>query len=279
MNAEDTISVNSFGEEDVSVSTSMGDDLSSFAMSWTEDYETTCWDEPDFHRPRTPYSPPIPEYSGLKLEILSKPEFISQGKKDGDTWGIALKRRSTRRSPTKDLATLIKEQEQGPPSPSNSNPWKKVEVVVRKDPWAFLEEKKPKCVPPPSRSPNVSSTTRPHRDAHYQQQQRPQQPSTKKSPTHSSSSPSSKSSKDNSKLCKYKNECRMNRDGRCTMVHTLKEWCPRLCKFNTRCNKKMNCGYYHQDIPLKDFLSHMIKKKDTIYQKNSSFYEKYLSSG
>lgn len=239
--------------DDQTLLTSVDDDLSSLGYSWTDEWDHTCWDEPDYFRPRTPMSPPpIPHYTGLKLEMLSKPEYMMTESKDGDTWGIANRRRRHSKFVAPKKRLVLEEEEKKPESPKGSM-WKKIEVMDRKDPWAFLEEKKPvpkpRVAPPKERVHHHHSTT---------------------------SNTSSSQDRDCSKLCKYKDDCRMNKSGRCTMVHSLREWKPRICKFNNRCNKKQVCGYYHADQPIRDFLVQMLKRKDSIYQKNSMFYEKYL---
>lgn len=122
--------------------------------------------------------------------------------------------------------------------------WKKVEGHYE-DPWKFLEELKPK----PQERPIVE-----HR--------RPPQKPIDNSNTN--------------KLCKYKTECRMNKNNNCNMVHSLAEWKPRICRFNQGCRRKRNCGYYHTDTPLAEYLKSMIHTKETIYAKNSVLYEKYL---
>lgn len=122
------------------------------------------------------------------------------------------------------------------------NPWKKIDknIVPPYDPWAFLEKK-----PEP-----------PQQKQEKQQQEKQQQ--------------------ENNKLCKYRNECQMNKRGNCNMVHSVNDWRPRICRFDTTCRRKNTCGYHHSDVPIRIFLANMIKKRDTIYNKNSSLYSKYL---
>lgn len=83
---------------------------------------------------------------------------------------------------------------------------------------------------------------------------------------------------ESNKLCKYKNICRMKREGNCTMVHSLEEWKPKVCRFDRTCKKKTQCGYYHHDMSTRDYLELMINKKDNIYSKNSHLYQHYLNN-
>lgn len=123
--------------------------------------------------------------------------------------------------------------------------WKKLENEGNfEDPWKFLEDMKPKP-----------------QERHVENRRPPQKPI---------------DNSNTNKLCKYKNECRMNKNNNCNMVHSLAEWKPRICRFNQGCRRKRNCGYYHTDTPLAEYLKSMIHTKDTIYAKNSVLYEKYL---
>lgn len=277
MNADDNSSTSNL-EEDSIISSNV-DDLSSVGYSWTEDWDYTCWDEPE-RRSRTPFSPPIPEYQGLKLEMLIKPDYMMAETKDGDTWGIGLRRKKKHKTTSPQKRLVLNEEEKMPESPKAS-PWKKVEIVKRKDPWAFLEPPKP--VPPPPRPippPREDYRRRPPQSRNNYQNSPPNR-TQRHTPVENKTSHTNgvaPGGRDPSKLCKYKDDCRMNKNGKCTMVHSLKEWKPRLCNFNTRCNRKGVCGYYHQDLQVRDFLVQMIKRKETIYQKNSVFYEKYLKA-
>ena len=78
------------------------------------------------------------------------------------------------------------------------------------------------------------------------------------------------------KLCKYADDCRMNKNGRCSMIHSLDQWKPRECRANQRCQKGDGCDYYHTNTPISQYLAMMMKKKDSIYWKNASLYQKYL---
>lgn len=130
-------------------------------------------------------------------------------------------------------------------------PWAKVEPTAAADPWAFLE-------PPPPPPPPPKREIRRERE-------RERKP------------PSSRIDNSNTnKLCKHKNDCRMNKHHNCNMVHALQEWKPRVCRFNNSCKHKATCSYYHTNTPLKDYLRAMIKTPDTIYAKNVQYYSKYL---
>lgn len=138
-----------------------------------------------------------------------------------------------------------------PSSPVCTNPWKKIETdgCMEEDPWKFLEDKKEVTRPLSPPAPKAVAERK-------------------------------KQVIDNSntnKLCKYKGDCRrMNRHHSCTMVHSLAEWKPRICRFNNGCRRKSSCDYYHTETSLKEYLRVMIATKDSIYAKNSTLYEKYL---
>lgn len=157
--------------------------------------------------------------------------------------------------PTKKKTLLVKDLEEIQALPERTpihNPWKPVDIPVEtQDPWKFLDEmNKPVEKEKPLREP--------HREERRKTLSRPIDNS------------------NTNKLCKYKNECRMNKNNSCSMVHVLTAWKPRICRFNTHCKRKNSCGYYHTDISLADYLRAMINTPDTIYAKNSSLYEKYL---
>jgi hypothetical protein len=273
---------NSSNYDETETLATSGDEVSSHGLSWTEDWEHTCWDEPEFRFRRSVSPPMVFEYTGLKLEMLPKPQYMIHEQKDEDTWGIAF-RRGTVSPPKKRL--ILEEPvviENSPPK----TPWAKIDMTAPTkphDPWAFLEEKKAIPPLPPNRRPPTShfhSSDRRH-NHHNHQQSSPTTTTKHPNTAPTKHVPNNNNNNDNitpdpSKLCKYKDQCRMNKNGRCTMVHTLKEWKPRLCKFNTRCNRKTQCGYYHQDQNTREFLVAMLKKKDSIYEKNSTFYEKYV---
>lgn len=131
------------------------------------------------------------------------------------------------------------------------NPWAKVEpAAVPVDPWAFLEPPKEvvRRAPPRER----------------ERERKPAPPSTRIDNSNTN------------KLCKHKNDCRMNRHNNCNMVHSLQEWRPRVCRFNNSCKRKTACGYYHTNTPVKEYLRVMIGIPDTIYAKNAQYYSKYL---
>lgn len=126
-------------------------------------------------------------------------------------------------------------------------PWAKVEPAPAGiDPWAFLEPPPP---PPPKR------------EVRRERERKP--------------APRIDNSNTN-KLCKHKNDCRMNKHNNCDMVHSLQDWKPRICRFNNNCKRKAGCGYYHTNTPIKEYLRLMINTPDTIYAKNSQYYTKYL---
>lgn len=132
------------------------------------------------------------------------------------------------------------------------NPWKPINPSSPpEDPWRFLEEmKKP-----------AAEKERPVREPRRDERRRISRPI---------------DNSNTNKLCKYKGECRMNKNNNCNMVHDLSAWKPRICRFNNNCKRKNQCGYYHTDTSLADYLRIMMKMNDSIYAKNSSLYEKYL---
>jgi hypothetical protein len=69
----------------------------------------------------------------------------------------------------------------------------------------------------------------------------------------------------------------MNKNKRCTMIHSLTQWRPRECRANHRCQKGEGCDYYHSNTSISEYLSLMMKKRDSIYWKNASLYQKYLN--
>ena len=133
------------------------------------------------------------------------------------------------------------------------NPWKPVETTekaVAEDPWKFLEE-----------------MNKPAEKERHARDRREDKRKTVSRPIDNSNT---------NKLCKYKDDCRMNKSNHCGMVHVLSAWKPRVCRFNNSCKRKTMCGYYHTNTPLTDYLRVMMNTPDTIYAKNSSLYEKYL---
>lgn len=140
-----------------------------------------------------------------------------------------------------------------------TNPWKKIDPLENNgdDCWKFLDEIEKKKQPPRhQRAPVHNNRTDDKKRTHTQRH--------------------TIDNSNTNKLCKYKGECRMNKNNSCSMVHSLAEWRPRVCRFNIRCKRKTQCGYYHTDTPVVDYLRVMIKATDTIYAKNSALYEKYL---
>lgn len=141
-------------------------------------------------------------------------------------------------------------------SPTITNPWKKIDESTSVDCWKFLDDLEKKKKQPP-----------PKYERHPVHNNRVEDRKTQRHTIDNSNT---------NKLCKYKGDCRMNKNNSCNMVHSLAEWVPRVCRFNNRCKRKNQCGYYHKDTPLVDYLRLMIKTSDTIYAKNAALYEKYL---
>lgn len=137
--------------------------------------------------------------------------------------------------------------------PVAMNPWKPINTTSpTEDPWKFLEDmNKP-----------AAGKERPIREPRREERRK-----TISRPIDNSNT---------NKLCKYKNECRMNKNNNCNMVHELSAWKPRICRFNNNCKRKSQCGYYHTDISLADYLRVMMKVPDSLYAKYSVLYEKYL---
>jgi len=211
--------------------------------------------------PIAPYKP--------GLTLLPKPEWM-KSKLEKETELVA--------------PQIVEEEVVVSSPPVAESPWKKIDPtnVSERDPWAFLE-------PPPKPEPRTAhrdrrrthdSRNQRRQSGQHQHQQTPVAPSHTSPATGQSPPPisllSTIDNTDTNRLCKYRSDCRMNKDGRCGMVHTLEEWKPRICRFKNRCSRKMSCGYHHPDVPIKDYLSCMIKRADSIYQKNAILYEKYL---
>lgn len=154
-------------------------------------------------------------------------------------------------------------QQDKPPlvEPPITNPWEEIDPLERKeeDCWKFLEKTVEKQQAPPRREKQ-------HHHHHKEERDRRKPPQQRHTIDNSNTN----------KLCKYKGDCRMNRNNHCSMVHSLEEWKPRICRFNNGCKRKKTCGYYHTETPLSEYLRVMINIPDTIYAKNSSLYEKYL---
>lgn len=133
-----------------------------------------------------------------------------------------------------------------------TNPWKMDNSPPPQqveDPWKFLEE--------------MNKSTEKERPKEHKREDR-----------HKTAVSRPIDNSNTNKLCKYKDECRMNKNNQCNMVHTLSAWKPRICRFNHNCKRK--CGYYHTNTPISDYLRTMIHAPDTIYAKNAALYEKYL---
>lgn len=137
-----------------------------------------------------------------------------------------------------------------------ANPWKvgNSPPQYTEDPWKFLEEMNK----PAEKERTYSREHKRERDDRRKTISRPIDNS------------------NTNKLCKYKEECRMNKNNQCGMVHALSAWKPRVCRFNHNCKRKTMCGYYHSNMSLADYLRIMIQTPDSIYAKNSALYEKYL---
>lgn len=155
-----------------------------------------------------------------------------------------------------DEETEEEQQDMDTAQPTDTaNPWKKVEGTFSENPWEFLEK-------PPTPPPTLKFLTKPSERVHHHHHHPPPHQKIDNSNTN--------------KLCKYKTECRMNRNNNCNMVHSLSDWKPKICRFNNGCRRKKSCAYYHTETPIAEFLKLMISTDNTIYAKNSSLYEKYL---
>lgn len=136
-----------------------------------------------------------------------------------------------------------------------TNPWKRVEPSATPvDPWSFLNAHKEK--------------------------ERPRRPVPQRN-SNTSPAGGTRLVVDNSntnKLCKYKDDCRMNKNNSCNMAHSLSKWKPKLCRFNNGCRRKASCSYYHTGVTLSEYLRVMIQTPETIYAKNAALYKKYLSN-
>lgn len=154
---------------------------------------------------------------------------------------------------------------------NTENPWKKpTSPITNIDPWAFLDSlNKPEIKKTINNRHNNNQHRNSNNNHHHQHQHHRQQP--QQQPPRSTIDNSN-----TNKLCKYKNDCRMNKNKSCNMIHSLQEWKPRVCRFNKGCRRKNQCGYYHTDMPLNEYLRILIITEDTIYAKNAALYQKYL---
>lgn len=225
-----------------------------------------------------------------QLKVLPRPVFRCSWKTDGD------EHVSDNDMDSESCCSSTASSVSASPAPIIS-PWKKIEPPsIEEDPWKFLTP-----VTPPS-----SPRRRPsHRDHHHRDRDHHQGGGGRNNVHHNNNNNNGygqnrnhhhngngngnnrtnhqnhhESSKidnsDTNKLCKYKKDCRMNEHGKCTMVHDLSEWKPRICRFDTRCKRKNQCGYHHHDVPIHVYLSQMIKRKESVYHKNAALYSKYL---
>lgn len=235
------------------------DDLScsSYSSGWersstTEYFESSDTeqenDEPVLQKPKPFYTPVKPSKTGVKIfdmeyecKLVALPNPYT---KQFATTGMD-KDEDTEEEELHDNLEITSQPTE------TTNPWKKVEGTFSKDPWEFLE--KPTTPPPPT----LKFLTKPAEKVYHHHHQKIDNSNT-------------------NKLCKYKTECRMNRNNNCNMVHSLSEWKPKICRFNNGCRRKKSCAYYHTETPIAEYLKLMISTENTIYTKNSSLYEKYL---
>lgn len=271
-----------------------------------EDYEEEGEQEDEYGMPiaKPPSSKPVPYASSPSICFSTSPE---QQHNPAPRFVVLTNNSSAIPEPV----IFLEKEEEKPVVVEEVKPkktWNKIEApIVDRDPWKFLEPPSPPRRPPPppyqSRPPHhqshrrdaplppsrypqsllLSTTTDPpppSRPPRHQSQPREKSlllSSANKPAPPSSSHHRPRDGTDNSnKLCKYAGDCRMDREKRCTMVHNLKEWKPKVCHLNTRCPRKNDCGYYHLDIPIETYLSTLLKKKDTIYNKNVALYQKYI---
>lgn len=225
-------------------------------------------DEDEFGMPIAKTSPPRRQWTSSPP--APKPRFI------------VLTKPSTIPPPSI-VTEEIKRPVEAPPKPKTM-PWKKLEPIVDRDPWKFLEPP-----PPPRRYHDhpFSSSSRSHRRDPPPPPQSLLLSSSRESREKSlllpaaaaasrNENPRPRAPDNSNKLCKYGADCRMDREKRCSMVHSLKDWKPKICHLNARCPRKNDCGYYHTSIPIETYLSGLLKKNDAIYSKNASLYQKYL---
>lgn len=204
------------------------------------------WDESDSYYAESISSEDI-EPADLRLVLLPKPSFMISKE-------------------TETTPFLIPSPESEKKEEIERPMWKKIDYTETPapDPWAFLEQTK-----------EIKKKINPQRKEREDTRRKPPRP-----PRPSSSSrPSLLAPIDNSqtnRLCKYKDACRMNREGKCSMVHSIDQWKPRICRFQSNCSRKNECGYYHPDTSPRQYLAVMLKKQDSIYHSNANLYEKYL---
>lgn len=242
-----------------------------------EDEDSTDDDDMDASRLNRPFYVPYKKTGqptlfdiDYKLELVTLPHPYTKNKPVQDNTATA----TTTLAP--DSTTTATSS---PAIEIAANPWKKInqdaaDNTPPEDPWKFLEAlNKPLSPKEPHKEKHRDHHRRNDRDRDNHSHNRDRDRERRNSRT-TTSRPIDNS--DTNKLCKYKNECRMNKNNNCSMVHALTAWKPRICRFNTSCKKKTSCSYYHTDMPLGEYLKIMMKTKDTIYAKNYAFYEKYL---
>ena len=230
---------------------SCGSYSSGWERSSTTDYFDSSDTEQDFEeeetvRPSEPfYKPLVPSVNGTKifdLEYECKLVVLPNPYK---------KQTLDEEERVEEKEEAQEDNQETEPTTTIIPPWKKVEGSFVEDPWEFLE--KPATPPPPTLKFLPKTTERSHHHHHQKID-----------------------NSNTNKLCKYKTECRMNRNNNCNMVHSLADWKPKICRFNNSCRRKHSCSYYHTETPIADYLRLMISTDSTIYAKNSALYQKYL---
>lgn len=233
------------------------DDLScgSYSSGWersstTDYFESSDTEQEEEHvvRPNEPfYKPLVPSVYGTKIFDLEYECKL-----------VVLPNPYNKQTVAVMDDEVVEDKVEEEPEPTTTTtttvPWKKVEGSFADDPWEFLE--KPATPPPPTLKFLPKATERAHHQPNHNHQKI--------------------DNSNTNKLCKYKTECRMNRNNNCNMVHSLADWKPKICRFNNGCRRKKSCSYYHTETPIADYLRLMISTESTIYAKNSALYQKYL---
>lgn len=252
MSSQSSISISSHYEDDQDDMCSCDSYSSGWERSSTSEYlESTCTEDvvdDDFCAMGEFYIPPIStgatkifdmEYK-CDLVVLPNPyrKVVVEENKNNHSVVIGHE------------VNLIQETAPSLTTTTITNPWKEIKNIDQQhqeDPWKFLEVKKEVLTAPRSVPKAVMEKKKIVID-----------------------------NSNTNKLCKYKNDCRMNKTNSCTMVHSLAEWKPRICRFNNGCRRKNSCGYYHTEMPLKEYLRLMLNTKDSMYAKNAVLYQKYM---
>jgi hypothetical protein len=71
----------------------------------------------------------------------------------------------------------------------------------------------------------------------------------------------------------------VDHDSACKFCHSLSEWTPKICKFQSRCNKSTRCNFWHSEIESqKDYIQRSFDVPSSYFAKHrDQFIRLYLS--